>query len=68
MNKKPIKYPIVGPIKYTKPIPFSGELENTGKPSIPSIKYSPTVARANLYPRVIPSKITTKVCIVIGTG
>ena len=24
-DKKPIKYPIVGPVKYTKPTPFSGE-------------------------------------------
>ena len=33
---KPIKYPIVGPVKYTKPTPFSGEPEKTGKPIIPS--------------------------------
>ena len=37
--KKPIKYPMVGPVKYNNPIPFSGEFEKTGKPNIPSNKY-----------------------------
>ena len=41
--KNPIKYPIVGPVKYKSPTPFSGEFENTGKPTIPSNKYNPTV-------------------------
>ena len=67
-NQKPIKYPIVGPVKYTKPTPLSGELENTGKPTSPSIKYKVTVANPILYPKDIPKKRTTKVCIVIGTG
>ena len=33
---KPIKYPIVAPVKYNKPTPFSGVPEKTGKPMIPS--------------------------------
>ena len=37
-NKNPIKYPIVGPVKYANPTPFSGELENTGIPNKPSSK------------------------------
>ena len=67
-DRNPIKYPIVGPVKYTKPIPLSGELENTGKPNIPSNKYKLTVARAILYPKLIPKNKTMNVCIVIGTG
>ena len=43
-DKNPIKYPIVGPVKYKNPTPFSGEFENTGKPTIPSNKYNPTAA------------------------
>ncbi len=43
-NKKPIRYPIVGPVKYTRPMPFSGEFEKTGNPNIPSKRYSPTIA------------------------
>ena len=42
--RNPIKYPIVGPVKYKSPTPFSGEFENTGKPKIPSNKYNPIVA------------------------
>ena len=40
----------------------------TGKPKDPSIKYKITDNVANLYPKTIPRNITTKVCIVIGTG
>ena len=46
-RKKTNKYPIVGPVKYAKPTPLSGEFEKTGKPIIPSNKYKPTVAKAN---------------------
>ena len=35
-TKKPKRYPMVGPVKYIRPIPFSGELEKTGSPIIPS--------------------------------
>ena len=42
--------------------------ENTGSPIIPSNKYKVTVASPILYPNAIPMKITTNVCIVIGTG
>ncbi len=42
--KNPIKYPIVGPVKYKIPTPLSGEFENTGKPTIPSNKYNPIEA------------------------
>ena len=66
--KNPIKYPIVGPVKYKSPTPFSGEFENTGKPTIPSNKYNPIVAIPILYPKLIPKNRTTNVCIVIGTG
>ena len=66
--KNPIKYPIVGPIKYKIPTPFSGEFENTGKPTIPSNKYNPIEVSPILYPKLIPKNRTTKVCIVIGTG
>ena len=61
-------------IGWDKPImqlgvtPFSGELEKTGNPIIPSIKYRLTVAKPILYPKDIPKNSTTKVCIVIGTG
>ena len=44
------------------------EFEKTGRPAIPSIKYKPIVATPILYPKLIPIKRTTKVCIVIGTG
>ncbi len=44
-EKKPIKYPMVGPVKYDIPIPLSGEFEKTGKPAIPSIMYKAIVAK-----------------------
>ena len=47
-KQNPIKYPIVGPVKYKSPTPFSGELENTGNPIIPSNKYNPIVANPTL--------------------
>ena len=59
---------MVGPVKYVKPIPLSGELEKTGRPKIPSNKYKLTVDKAILYPKLTPRNKTTKVCIVIGTG
>ena len=59
---------MVGPVKYTKPIPLSGELEKTGKPNIPSKRYKLIVARAILYPKLIPKNNTINVCMVIGTG
>ena len=51
-NKKPIKYPIVGPVKYIKPTPFSGVPEKTGKPKIPSKRYKVTVAIPNFHPKL----------------
>ena len=45
-----------------------GEFEKTGKPTIPSSKYKPTVAKPILYPKLKLKNITTNVCIVIGTG
>ena len=44
------------------------ELENTGRPKIPSTKYKQTVDVAIFGPKVIPNNKTTKVCMVIGTG
>jgi len=44
------------------------ELENTGKPAIPSNKYKTIVVTPTLQPKEIPKNNTTKVCIVIGTG
>ena len=37
---------------------LSGELEKTGIPAIPSIKYKPTVAIAILYPKLIPKNLS----------
>ena len=67
-TKKPIKYPKVGPVKYTMPIPFSGVPAKTGKPTIPSIRYNEIVNNPSFQPNNIPISITTNVCIVIGTG
>ena len=60
---KPTKYPPVGPKRYATPPPFA----KTGNPKDPSIKYKITVRVANLNPKITPSNITTKVCIVAGT-
>ena len=41
---------MVGPVKYKKPIPFSGVPEKIGNPIIPSNKYKETVAKPNFQP------------------
>lgn len=63
-NKKPKRYPPVGPNKTVNPdVPF----ENTGNPIAPSNKYSPTVGKEIEIGILNAITIRNRLCKVKGT-